>query len=275
MFFLPLNFAFVIRKIVVSLIMLAMAAAVQGKNRKHVPVHNSMHSQIQYLHALPSVFPFRLTADSLLPWVNPAELSLLRHEARMRGPLQESDYEEVAAQLGVEPAAIHAVIDIEAGVGHKGFWGEGTPVVNFSLANFKRFAAEKGINLKKYTKSHPQVFSKSAKGAAAVTERVRQAMDIDSVAAIKACYWGMFQIGGFNWKMCGTSSPQEFYEKMTHSERSQLDLFVEFLRSSSLLEPLRKKNWKAFAKGYNGPSYARRGYHKRLDRAYKKYAGKK
>ena len=58
---------------------------------------------------------------------------------------------------------------------------------------------------------------------------------------------------------------------MSASERSQLDLFAEFIRSSGLLPLLQAKDWSAFARGYNGPSYAEQGYHTRLAEAYQKY----
>ena len=192
------------------------------------------------------------------------------------GPLQQRDYEEVAAQLGVEVAAMKAVVEIEAGKSHRGFWDEGKPIINFDLPVYRKMAARHNINLSKYTKTHPAVFarpniSKYGSRQAAVQARLDQAMDIDSVSAIEGTFWGMFQIGGFNWRQCGTSSPQEFYRLMSRSERDQLDLFAEFISRAGLLPALKKKNWTAFARGYNGPSYAARGYHKRLAAAYNKY----
>lgn len=192
------------------------------------------------------------------------------------GPLRESDYNEVAEQLGVEVAAMKAVVEIEAGKSHDGFWAEGKPIINFDLAVFRKMAARHKVNLSKYTKSHSVVFSrpnisKYGSQQAAVQARLDRAMDIDSISAIEGTFWGMFQIGGFNWRQCGTSSPQEFVRLMSRSERDQLDLFAEFISRTGLLPALKKKNWAAFARGYNGPGYAARGYHKRLAAAYKKY----
>lgn len=204
-------------------------------------------------------------------------LSFHRPEAETRrGPLTEKDFEEVAAELGVEVAAMKAVVEIEAGVTHKGFWEEGKPLINFDLAVFRRMAARNKINLSKYTASHPLVFSRpdirrfgSQQGA--VQARLDQAFDIDSVTAIQGTFWGMFQIGGFNWRLCGTESPEEFLMLMSRSERDQLELFGEFITRSGLLPHLKAKNWSAFARGYNGPGYAARGYHTKLARAYNKY----
>ena len=203
-------------------------------------------------------------------------LSFRLPDSVRRGPLQESDYAEVAAQLGVEVAAMKAVVEIEAGKSHQGFWDDGKPLINFDLPVFRKMAARHKVNLSKYTKSHPVVFARPniaryGSQQAAVQARLDQAMDIDSVSAIEGTFWGMFQIGGFNWRQCGTSSPQQFLELMSRSERDQLELFAEFISRAGLLPALKQKNWAAFARGYNGPSYAARGYHKRLAAAYNKY----
>nr|WP_238337401.1 N-acetylmuramidase domain-containing protein [Muribaculum gordoncarteri] len=57
-------------------------------------------------------------------------------------------------------------------------------------------------------------------------ERLKSALSIDSIAAIEGTFWGMFQIGGFNWKKCGTESPVDFARRMSTSEKEQLELFV-------------------------------------------------
>lgn len=189
--------------------------------------------------------------------------------------LTEEDFERAADSLHVDVPTIHAVIDIEAGAKHQGFWSDGKPVINFSIALFRREAKKRGINLKNYAKTHPVLFSaKRGRTQSAVQERLDAAMSIDSVAAINSTYWGMFQIGGFNWKRCGASSPQEFFRQMSVSEQSQLDLFVAFLRTTSLDRPLQRHDWRSFARGYNGAAYAKRGYHTRLANAYNKYLKK-
>lgn len=152
----------------------------------------------------------------------------------------------------------------------------GQPIVNFDLTMFRRAAARQGINLNKYKKSNRVVFNrpdsrKYGSYQAAQHERLKSAMSIDSIAAIDGTFWGMFQIGGFNWKKCGAASRGEFIERMCKSEHEQLELFVNFIKINDMDKYLRKKDWAGFARRYNGPSYARRGYHTRLAKAYKKY----
>ncbi|MDE6397410.1 MAG: N-acetylmuramidase family protein [Muribaculaceae bacterium] len=196
--------------------------------------------------------------------------------AHRHGPLTEEDFIEVAEELGVEVAAIKAVVEIEAGKSHKGFWTEGKPLINFDLSMFRKMAAKNKVSLAKATKTSPVIFSrpniaKYGSQQAAQQARLDAARAVNDLSAIEGTFWGMFQIGGFNWKKCGAKSPDEFVELMSRSERDQLELFANFVRNTGLLEPLRKKNWAAFARGYNGPSYASRGYHTKMANAYARF----
>ncbi len=201
-------------------------------------------------------------------------------ESLRRGRLTERDFEEVAAELGVEVAAIKAVTEIEAGPSHNGFWSEGKPIINFDLSVYRTRAAKRKINLKKYAKSHSVIFNRPntaryGSQQAAQQARLDAAMKIDSISAIEGTFWGMFQIGGFNYQRCGTKSHADFVHRMSRSERDQLELFARFIRNAGLLPALQKKDWRTFARGYNGPRYAARAYHTRLAKSYAKFKKKK
>lgn len=192
-------------------------------------------------------------------------------------PLTERDYIEVARELGVEVAAIKAVVEIETGRTYRGFNEDKTPIVSFNIKVFDTMTRRHKVRLADYTQSHPLVFAgldveRFGSPQAAEHARLREAMSIDSVCAIEGTFWGMFQIGGFNWRRCAAASPFEFMELMSRSERDQLDLFAAFIANSGLLKYLREKNWTAFARGYNGPTYAANAYHTRLAASYKKYS---
>lgn len=189
--------------------------------------------------------------------------------------LTEQDYREVAEMLGVETAAIKAIVDIEAGKAHEGFWAPGKPILNFDMSMFQRFAAKKGINVSAYRRSHPGVFTRAGSmNQAGVRRRLDAARQIHPVAAIEGAFWGMFQIGGFNWSKCGAKDIHEFEALMSRSERDQLNLFAKFIETTGLTKYLKSKNWAAFARSYNGPSYARRGYHTKLASAYARHKSK-
>ena len=186
--------------------------------------------------------------------------------------LTDLDIIEVAEALGVEVAAIKAVVEIEAGSTHQGFASPGKPLINFDLTMVRRFASRRGINLAKYGNSHSVVFSSHRGSQTRAHSRLEAARTIHPHAAVEGTFLGMFQIGGFNWKRCGAESIEDFEMRMSRSERDQLDMFAEFITSTGLIKHLREKNWAAFARGYNGPSYASRSYHTRMASAYKRHS---
>ncbi|MGN1246500.1 MAG: N-acetylmuramidase family protein [Muribaculaceae bacterium] len=190
-----------------------------------------------------------------------------------------ADYERVATELGIEVATIRAVSDIEAGKTHKGFFEPGMPVINFDRTIFTTRLRRAGKNVARARKQQPVAFAKlnlSRYGSYGKAQhaRLESGMAIDSVIAKESTFWGMFQIGGFNWRRCQVQSVDEFARLMSVSEAMQLELFARFMQSTGMVEHLRKKNWRAFARAYNGAGYARKGYHTRLAAAYARYSRK-
>ena len=62
---------------------------------------------------------------------------------------------------------------------------------------------------------------------------------------------------------------------MCKDQFSQFMLGMEFLKQSKLVPYLVKKDWAGFARGYNGASYAKNSYDKKLKSAFLSYSGKK
>lgn len=109
---------------------------------------------------------------------------------------------------------------------------------------------------------------------AAQDERYRlleEMMAIDEAAALKACSWGIGQVLGENHGMCGFSSPRALVEKCLEGEGGQLDVMVGFIKGAGLAIHLRRKDWAAFARGYNGKGYAANRYDQKLARAYERF----
>jgi hypothetical protein len=193
--------------------------------------------------------------------------------------LTSADYAEVAGELGISVACIRAVVDIEAGNKGEGFNADHTPLINFDLTMFRQAARRRGVNLEKFKSSHAVVFAapnirKYGSQQAAQYARLRSAMTIDSIAAMEGTFWGMFQIGGFNWRQCGCSSVSEFVRLMSYSEREQLELFAAFIKKAGMVSYLQKLQWAEFARRYNGPGYRRHSYDTRMAAAYRKYSAK-
>ena len=71
----------------------------------------------------------------------------------------------------------------------------------------------------------------------------------------------------------GYDSPQQMVVAFIKGGGSeQLQAMVRFVKANHLDDELRAHNWAAFARGYNGASYAQHGYHTKLAAAYAKWA---
>jgi len=180
--------------------------------------------------------------------------------------LTDEDFRIVAEELGVEVAAIKAVVVIEAGAQMKGFWAPGVPVVNFDRTMYNKFRRNGG----KPSKGEKVPSGLTGYALSEWTQLIN-ARKSNALGANMGTFWGMFQIGGFNYKLCGCKSVDEFVELMSYSEFEQLELFAAFIRNTGMLSDLQAKNWSAFARKYNGPSYAKRGYHSKMAKAYAKF----
>lgn len=189
--------------------------------------------------------------------------------------LTDDDYRRVAEELGVETATIKAVVEIEAGTAHKGFAAPGIPLINFDATVFRRNLSRAGKSYSRHAKNpafrSPDIRRHGSYGMAQWA-RLENARTIDVDIANVSAFWGMFQIGGFNWKKCGCKSVDEFVNRMSESEAQQLELFAQFCKNSNLVQYLKTRNWSKFAYYYNGPSYRSRGYHTKLNSAYRKHS---
>jgi hypothetical protein len=181
--------------------------------------------------------------------------------------LTDEDFKIVANELGVEIAAIKAVVSIEAGSAMQGFWAPGVPVVNFDRSMYNRY---RGSVKSAGAKGEKVPSGLTGYGLQEWTQLIN-ARKVNSDAANMGTFWGMFQIGGFNYKLCGCESVDEMVKLMSYSELEQLELFAVFIQNTGMVADLKAKNWAGFARKYNGASYARRGYHTKMAAAYNKF----
>lgn len=55
----------------------------------------------------------------------------------------------------------------------------------------------------------------------------------------------------------------------------QAELMLRYISRAGLMPALRNRDWKAFARGYNGPAYRKNRYDSRMAEAYARYGGGK
>ncbi|MBK7937928.1 MAG: N-acetylmuramidase family protein [Lewinellaceae bacterium] len=196
--------------------------------------------------------------------------------------LKMEDLHAAAAKVGVAPEALMAVRDVESR--GTGFLPDGKVVILFEghvLWNKLRksnidpspFAAgNDDILYPKYIPQNPTYkMDQHTRLQKASALRI-PGVDARSLA-IQSASWGMFQIMGFHYGSLGFSSAEDFYNAMNRSEADQFDIFLRFLEKNNLIAPLKQLNWAAFARAYNGESYATNKYDVRLAQFYNKHLG--
>ncbi|RKU01828.1 peptidoglycan-binding protein [Burkholderia sp. Nafp2/4-1b] len=206
----------------------------------------------------------------------PNTLAALAAGQRDRRHLTEADLQRAADTLGVSIACVRAVAEVESR--GAGFLENGRPVILFERhVMYRQLVDVLGVqDADRHAQQFPNVVHPSPggyQGGAAEYVRLDTAARIDAAAAYASASWGAFQVMGLHWARLGYESVDAFVACMELSEGEQLDAFVRFVAADTgLLAALRGRKWAVFAKGYNGPDYARNLYDARLAQAYARYA---
>src|SRR5690606_6643581 len=138
----------------------------------------------------------------------PKTLAMLRGAQRGK-LLGEDDILRAARVLGVEPAAIKAVNEVESR--GNGFLPDGRPVILFERHIMRRRLLEYQMPVDLLEAEYPHIVNKAAGGylgGAREWNRFNEAADIHRPSAIEASSWGLFQIMGMHWKRLGYSSAE-------------------------------------------------------------------
>lgn len=183
-------------------------------------------------------------------------------------PLDAWDYGRLGRLLAVGEDELRAVVEVECSGG--GFDAQGRPKMLFEPHRFWRelgdakrgVAANQGLAYPKWgTKPYP----------ADSYPRLEAAMKIDRPAALRSASWGLGQIMGGNHKSAGYASAEAMVLDFLDDEEKHLMAMVKFILAEDLDDDLRRHDWSGFARGYNGPGYAKNGYHTKLAAAYAKW----
>lgn len=183
----------------------------------------------------------------------------------------------VARKNGIQPAALLAVKQVE--VGSKfGFLPDGKPQILFEGHIFYKLLVQnrKDLKLSELMKKNPNIIypkwdQKQYKGGLLEWDRLEKAAKIDPGLAYQSASWGMFQIMGFNYKLCGCTSIEEFVTKMKKSAEDQLQLGINFIKNNKMDVVLNNHDWVKFALWYNGTGYKQNKYDTKLQTAYTNY----
>lgn len=192
------------------------------------------------------------------------------------------EIEKGARWLNLEPCLLQAVVEVESN--GDGFLPDGRPKILFEGHIFwkqlemhnrhplkhltdrtylERYGRVDDILYKTWTKAHYL-------GGAKEYDRLERAKKIHSESAMCSASWGLFQIMGFNFAVCGYSTVYKMVDAMKDGYSGQLEAFGGFMTGNNLIKPLKAQDWAKFARGYNGAGYAQNKYDVKLKQAYEK-----
>lgn len=92
--------------------------------------------------------------------------------------------------------------------------------------------------------------------------------------AFECASFGKFQVMGANWRALGYAAARDFVWKLSRDETAHYEAFERYIKANGLEAALRRidanpENARAFARGYNGPGYAKGDYHTKIAFAWK------
>lgn len=183
--------------------------------------------------------------------------------------LEDIDLPMVGREIGVGEDEIHAVLDVEAA--GSGFDKQGRPKMLFEPHVFWR---ELGPGAKRdraaagglaYPRWKPGAYPKDS------YPRLIKAMAIDEEAALRSASWGLGQVMGFNAGAAGYPSAQAMVAHFIDDEEHHLRAMIRFIVTNKLDDELRRHDWKGFARGYNGPGFAKNGYDRKLAASFARW----
>lgn len=184
--------------------------------------------------------------------------------------LTDAGYTRTATVSGIDEAKIRAVVEVEAR--GDGFYSSGAvtclyePHIAYKYAPPAVRSKLQKENLA-YAKWGAIKYPKSS------FARIDRCAEIagEELAAI-ATSWGLPQMMGFNHAACGYGTAVDMVKAFARSEENQLDAMMRFIASKpSMAKALRVGDWATFAKDYNGPGFAKNGYHTKLQAAHQRW----
>jgi hypothetical protein len=192
---------------------------------------------------------------------------------RNRVPLSENDYATLAAEYGIEVAALKAFALVETGDG-RGFRQNGDLKMLYEPHIAHRHSrGTKRAALVKAGLAHPRWGGIRYGSYSNQVKRLRAAAEIVGADAFEYASYGIGQVLGTNAEALGYKSAHHMFTEFLSGERAQLDGMLRFLKVNGLIEPLKRRDWHRVARGYNGPAYKTHNYHGRLANAYARFSG--
>lgn len=179
--------------------------------------------------------------------------------------LDDEDLPRIGHGIGCGEDELHAFLDVETRGG--GFDSKGRPKALYEP--HRAYALAQGAvraELVRLGIAYPKWGTKPYPSDS--YPRIVPVLAIDPRVALEATSWGLGQIMGSNCVAAGYETAAEMVAAFLDDEEAHLAAAVAFIKTNHLDDELRAHNWAAFARGYNGPGYAKNAYHTKLAARY-------
>lgn len=182
-------------------------------------------------------------------------------------PLTEGGMTQATQRLQVGLPEIWAVLKVETS--GCGFFADRRPQILFERHIFHR-ETQGRFDATAPDISNPK--SGGYSGGAREYERLARAIALDRGAALRSASWGIGQVMGFNAGTVGYADVETMVAAMAVSEDNQLQAMFQFVTANNLDDAMRRHDWEAFARGYNGSNFAENQYDNKLAGAFSRFS---
>ena len=184
--------------------------------------------------------------------------------------------EDHAARLKIETAALLAVAEVEA-AGHvyAVVNGRNEPLIRWEGHYFdKRLKGIARDQARAKGLAHPKAGKvKNPKDQAGRWKILRAAMAIDRQAALESISGGVGQVMLAHWKTLKYASVDAMFDRMREDAAGQVETMVRYIVEFGLVDELQRRDFTAFARGYNGAGFRKNAYHTKMASAYARISG--
>lgn len=182
-----------------------------------------------------------------------------------------------AARLNVEPAALLAVAEVEAaGQTFAMVRGKREPMIRWEGHYFdQRLTGAKRDHARREKLASPKAGGiANPRSQADRWDMVHRAALIDRQAALESFSIGLGQVMTAHWKRLGFASVNDMIRTGREGVVGQIELMAAYIDKFGLDDELRRLDFTAFARGYNGPGYKKNAYHTKMAKAYQRHSGR-
>ena len=184
-------------------------------------------------------------------------------------PLSDAGLAQATDDLSIDLPSLWAVIRVETS--GCGFFQNRKPKILFERHIFHRRTQGR------FAAAAPDLSDPGAGGYAggiAEYDRLARAVALDRQAALESVSWGLGQVMGFNADSAGFADVEDLVKAMCESEDLQLRAMAGFIAHEGLSGFLENKDWRSFARRYNGPAFEKNDYDGKLREAHAQFANR-